>query len=224
MKINEISLLDVIPAHMRDDRNIRGFARAWDYMYSYLNECMKSVSIMENLHNFTEETLDEIAETMGIPWYDTGFEKSKKIAAIEHYEHNCFELGTMAAVMRVIEDCFSDVRILQWYEYGGKPFRFRIVTTDELEGVDIEHVLLYIARVKPVKAILESIDFLRSTVTTVYTGSAVSNFYTRVLVKQSGNKVFVDRTVEAELPKVGAGAFAQMTRAKVLNNGGHTNG
>ena len=178
MKLSDVSLLDLIPESMRTDRFIRGFAAAWDYLMSQALSALPIINLYDNLDLLTPEQLDKVADAMRIPWYNTEYEKEKKIALIKHYEQTCFELGTVKSIETVCVDIYEKAEVYEWYEYGGDPFYFKVsldygdYTTEEA----LSRLERIVRDIKPAKANL-NMEFLETAHGNLYTGAAVSTCY-----------------------------------------------
>lgn len=181
MKINEVKLLDIIPENMRDDRTIKGFSAAWDYVYGQINEKLKLVSLFDNLDLLTDAQLNEVADAMQVPWFETALPRESRESIISHYEQNCFELGTVSSLKRVIKDIFDDAVIIPWYETGADQYTFKIVISNMPEDLDVDVLLKYINAVKPADAILASIERAGKINTTIWINPFVTSYYKGVV-------------------------------------------
>lgn len=179
MKISEVSLLDLIPECMRNDRIIKGFAAAWDYLNSKIMEILPLVNLFDHLELLTDEQLDEIAAAMQIDWYNTEYDKTKKINLIRHYEQVCFKLGTVGSILSVAQDVYGDAEVVDWYNYDAPQFRFKIVA--DLGDYTTEEALARLTRIvrniKPAKATLNPVEFLVRTDAEMRVGAAITTCY-----------------------------------------------
>lgn len=179
MKLQEISLLDLLPECMRSDRIIKGFSAAWGYLMEKLLEQMPLVNLYDNLELLTEKQLDKVAEAMAIPWYNTEYEKDKKINLIRHYEKTCFKLGTKGSILDVATDIYSHAEVYDWYEYEAPEWRFKI--TADFGDYTTEEMLAKLTRtvkeIKPAKATLNPVEFLVAVDWDTYTGAGASTRY-----------------------------------------------
>ena len=179
MKISETSLLDLIPETMRNDRIIKGFAAAWDYLNAEIVRILPLVNLFDSLELLTPEQLDEIAAAMEIDWYNTEYEKEKKIALIRHYEKTCFKLGTVGSILDVATDIYGDADVQDWYQYNAPQWRFKIVA--DFGDYTTEQALAKLTRIvrniKPAKATLNPVEFLVHTDADVNIGAVTTSCY-----------------------------------------------
>lgn len=162
MKISDTKLLDLLPECMRDDRIIKGFSNAWDYLKGKVMEKIPLVNLFDNLEILTEEQLDTVAAAIDIPWYNTEYDKDKKISLIRHYIRVCFKLGTVWSIRSVSQDIYGDAEVYDWYDYSAPQWRFKIVadfgsyTTEEA----LSKLTRTVREIKPAKAMLNPVEFL----------------------------------------------------------------
>ena len=179
MKISETSLLDLIPETMRHDRIIKGFAAAWDYLLGKAVEIIPLVNLFDYLELLSPEQLDEIAAAMEIDWYNTEYEKDKKIALIRHYEKTCFKLGTVGSILAVAVDIYGDADVQDWYQYAAPQWRFKIVADfgDYTTEQALARLTRIVRNIKPAKATLNPVEFLVHTDADVYIGTVTTSCY-----------------------------------------------
>ena len=179
MKISEVSLLDLIPECMRNDRFIKGFAKAWDYLNAEIIKVLPLVNLFDHLDLLTNEQLDEIAASMQIDWYNTEYSKDKKINIIKHYEQVCFKLGTVGSILSVAQDIYGDAEVKDWYQYDAPQWRFKIIadfgdyTTEEA----LARLTRIVRNIKPAKATLNPVEFLVRTDAKMFTGVVNTSCY-----------------------------------------------
>jgi len=162
MKISETKLLDLLPECMREDRIIKGFSNAWDYLQTKATEKIYLVNLFENLEILTVDQIDQVAAAIDIPWYNTEYEKDKKISIIRHYIRMCFKLGTVESILSISRDIYGDAEVHDWYDYGAPQWRFKI--SADFGSYTTEEALSKLTRIvrdiKPAKAMLNPVEFL----------------------------------------------------------------
>lgn len=90
--------------------------------------------------------------------------------------------GTPSAVEDVVRIVFNDAEVIEWYDYGGLPYRFRVGTqlplyTDET----IVNLIAAIFTVKNTRSWLDGIEIIRAAIHTVYVGMALSRTVTHTI-------------------------------------------
>lgn len=126
MKIEEISLADLLPLFMREDKSSQAIARvASDALQVFAREIAK-LSTFDALDKLNSAELDELAAELNILWYDTALADEQKRALVANSDKVYMRLGTRAAVLQVVEDIFGASTVEEFHEYNGRPHYFRI--------------------------------------------------------------------------------------------------
>ena len=70
--------------------------------------------------------------------------------------------GTKTAVISQLKNLNYEIKIEEWFEYGGRPFTFRLITGNESKDKNwLKNVLSLIEEYKNVRSILEAFYSLR---------------------------------------------------------------
>lgn len=128
MKLQEAEILKLLPAWMRDDDSVKGLAEGTDEVTRALAARIKLMSRWNQIDQLDEQTLDEMAWELNIQWYDSTAPIEVKRAVIRNSDLVYAKLGTRFAVEQIITDYFGSGEVREWYEYGGKPHHFKILS------------------------------------------------------------------------------------------------
>ncbi|BCJ98121.1 phage tail protein [Anaerocolumna chitinilytica] len=181
MQLNKISLLELLPPYMQDDQTVIGLCAAADVIYKKLHDEISKINFFENLDMLGEAELDYIADANQIIWYKKSAPMSSKIDLIKNSESVFWNLGTISAIESVIKDTLGEAEVIEWFDYEGDPYHFKIVSKNpQLQSDAINQFNAVIEQVKRKIAILDTIEIsLTATMNTYYsfklsTGSYVS--------------------------------------------------
>ncbi len=159
MKLNNISMLDIIPPYMQEDTTVIGLCAAANHIFKRLFEAIQKIDFYQNLNLLNEADLDYIAKIRNIIWYDKSSTKDVKISVIKNAEKVFWSLGTVSAVESVVEDIIGECDIMEWFQYGGDPYHFKIVTDNPLiSGDAVSTFNSIIQHVKRKSAILDGVE------------------------------------------------------------------
>ncbi len=76
--------------------------------------------------------------------------------------------GTLGALKRSLASFgFADIRIEEWFEYGGDPFTFRVHAVFNEDGLSIEDANLIYTVIMQTKNLRSHMDFFQPELTTV---------------------------------------------------------
>ena len=106
-----------------------------------------------------EWLLDYMAVELRTPSYDENYSLNTKRALIQGSLLFYSQMGTPAAVNRIIETIFQTGYIEEWYEYDGDPHHFRAYVGDggEVEPGELEEFRRVLSSVKRLSSWLDDI-------------------------------------------------------------------
>ena len=94
---------------------------------------------------YSEETvLDILAWDFKVDWWDPEYSIEEKRRTLKGSWRVHKTLGTKAAVEKAIRAIYPGTRVLEWWEYGGEPYHFRLdinITNDHIDSDKQRRVL-----------------------------------------------------------------------------------
>lgn len=177
MNIQDTKLLDIVPEFMRDDRTVRGLCAAADAMFKQLINAMHIAWWRKYIGELDTDQLDDIAKQIGIPWYDDGSDIISKRSVLRNYENVLAISGTPDAVKFAVKDLFGEVEIIEWPEYGGEPYHFKMNVNAKLTEDNTRRFTSAVAGAKNVRSIMDTLETMRKANATVYVGGAFADTY-----------------------------------------------
>ena len=96
------------------------------------------VRIISNIDALDETVLDILARDFKVDWYDPGYSLEEKRRTLKDSWRVHKLLGTKAAVEMAISAIYPRTTVLEWWEYGGEPYHFRLdinITNDSIDSV-----------------------------------------------------------------------------------------
>lgn len=177
MQIQDTKMIDLVPTFMRDDRTVRRLCAAADAMFLKLIDAVHLAWWRKYIDELEADQLDDLAKQIGITWYDDGADIISKRNVLKNYENVLAIAGTPDAVKYAVKDLFGDVEIIEWPEYDGQPYHFKMLVNAKLTEDNTKRFESSIAAAKNVRSIIDSLETMRRTSVTVRVGSAFSNTY-----------------------------------------------
>ena len=169
MKLTDLVLLSLQTAFMQKDLTTQGFCAglqgelrqaAFDtyklLMYSNLDSLQDT--------EFGHSIVDELAWQFHCDYYDKSADIQTKKNLVKQSIKIHRTKGTPQAVIDLLRTAFpSDTILLEWFDYGGEPFHFKILTS-AFEGYDEEKFLQALNSVKNARSYLEGgkVDIFKS--------------------------------------------------------------
>lgn len=158
MRLTEAEILKLLPEWMRDDPSVIGLATGTDEVVKALTARARLLSRWDQLDNLSEAELDEMAWELNIPWYDSTASIDSKRAIIRNSDLVYAKLGTTFAVEQIVTDYFGAGQVREWFQYGGEPHHFKIMSDNpELVNNNLSRFLKLLEVVKRRSSWLDAI-------------------------------------------------------------------
>ncbi|MDR2815282.1 MAG: phage tail protein I [Proteiniphilum sp.] len=164
MDLSNISILNLMPQNLAADKNIRLMAKAFDEV---LQDIIKKIPDIEMIPNLTlnkimdEMIIDLLAWQFHVDFYDPGLpvEIKRKLVLKSLDWH--YRKGTPSVVEEIVSAVFTRAEVQDWYEYGGRPYRFRIATEGQIpDGEAMKKLMRAINSVKNTRSSLDALTNL----------------------------------------------------------------
>lgn len=154
--IYEVSVLDLLPENLRNDPDIIAASKAIDTGFFAVADEVKDITVIPRVSDVNEDMLDHLAYFFHVDFYDRSLdvEVKRKLVKESVYIHQI--KGTPRAVELLIETLFDEGKVEEWFEYGGTPYRFRVITTNE--SVTTDRAADFIRALDSVKNIRSHLD------------------------------------------------------------------
>lgn len=160
--IESISLLDILPNSILTDPQITAAAKALDAELQSVTRATVETLHLPRLNVLTEAVVDLLAWQWHVDFYEPlGMDIDTKRRLVKESIAWHRMKGTPAAIEAVASAAFDKTTVKEWYEYGGKPYYFKIVTEDVTTDKDtLNRLRRAVDSVKNVRSWLEEIEFL----------------------------------------------------------------
>ena len=170
-RIHNIKLIDLLPANLRKDKDMIVATKSIDVKFFDIIENINSIFIFPNIDKLKEEILDALAIELHVDFYDSTLEYERKVQLVQSSIKWHRQKGTPGAVQELIESLFGDGEIVEWFDYDGEPFFFKVVTTNtQLTTTKVNEFTRALESVKNVRSHLEKVEISMSETIKNYTG------------------------------------------------------
>lgn len=174
-ELKHTSLLDVLPPNLAEDETLRNVALALDGEMQRTTELSRMVLLLARIDELDDATIDLLAKQFKVDFYDadTPLERKRELVRTSIAWHR--KKGTPAAVQQVVDTLIGGARVQEYWEYGGKPYFFRIggITGPLVSENTITAIARAIKISKNTRSHLEGILFDRHLQEKVYMGAGV---------------------------------------------------
>lgn len=159
MKLSNIEFIKLLPQFMRDDLAVKGLAAGIDKIIPGLHAAIKTLPTWDSIDQLSGSELDALADELNILWYDKTATIEVKRSLIKDSDKVYAHLGTKWAVENVIRSYFGDGSIEEWFEYGGEPGHFRVLSSNpSVNNESLTEFLNLLEKVKRASAKLDGIS------------------------------------------------------------------
>ena len=169
MKLTELALLSLQTAFMQRDLTTQGMCASVQGQLRDTAAATYNILMYQALDTlgdtkFSNELADELAWQFHVDFYDksASYEVKKNLIKQSIKIHQ--KKGTPQAIIDLIQTAFpTEVYLMEWFNYGGKPYHFKLVTSELPTADDEAKVRKAIQTVKNARSFLESIELFKST-------------------------------------------------------------
>ena len=148
------------PALKKDEKMVALGRLIADELHQTVEQTKKNI-IYANINELSETWLDVLAYDLHVDWYDYDYPIEAKRAIIRDSVRVHQKLGTKAAVEMALGGIHPKSKIEEWFDYGGKPYRFRIVldTTESRVAADYDEIIKTVDIYKRLTAHLDGLYY-----------------------------------------------------------------
>lgn len=127
INIENGSLLDILPSSFNEPALV-----ALDYALK--NQILKLLQyanqarLWSRVDSLNSNELDILAYDLNTPYYNKNLSAETKRELVKSTLDLYITMGTPSAVERLIKIVFGPGQLQEWFEYGGEPFSFKVIT------------------------------------------------------------------------------------------------
>lgn len=159
--LKESDFLSTFPPALKKNETFLALGKLIaEELHIIAQEAEKNI-IYANIDSLSETWLDILAYDLHVDWYDYDYPIEAKRAVIKDSVRVHQKLGTKAAVERALGNIHPMSEIEEWFNYNGKPYRFRIVldTTKSRVQEDYDEIVKTVDIYKRLTAHLDGLYY-----------------------------------------------------------------
>ena len=159
IKLSGSRFTDIMPENLAEQPEVQALAYAVGRQVEKLLAYADGARTYAAIYAVPEKVLDLLAVELRTPSYDENFSIKVKRTLIAESLLFYAQMGTPAAVNRIIETIFETGYIEEWYEYDGDPHHFRAYVGDggEVGPGELEEFRRVLSSVKRLSSWLDDI-------------------------------------------------------------------
>lgn len=182
-RVTKENLLRSLPVALSGDPKMVALAEAVAGVLALRLEEINRVSIYPHINRLDEGLLDILARDFKVDWWDSGYSVEEKRRTLQSSWQVHKTLGTKAAVERAVRAIYPETRVAEWFDYGGRPYHFRLhinVTGDEMDSAKQRRVLGRLEYYKNLRSHLDGVTyFMQSETAQAWAGALAFSEYRR---------------------------------------------
>lgn len=153
---------DLLGPNYRSDPEVIALSHAIQAGMQVLLKYKDRALIFASIDSMQEDALDLLATELRTQYYDTSYDISIKRELVKQAVRWFQIAGTKAAVEELARSIFGECEVNEWFEYGGDPYYFRIITNAPASADDVARFNVLLEKVKNLRSHIESVSILRS--------------------------------------------------------------
>jgi phage tail P2-like protein len=153
-----------MPPGMTEEPKITAECAALDAAHNFIIQAIQSVSILSEVDRQDDSVTDMLALQQHVDYYNQALPLETRRSLVKNSGHIHKIKGTPAAVEEVARIVFGSATVQEWFEYGGKPFCFRVLINEfPNSGKQMDEVHRAIASAQNVRSHLDDVIIIAST-------------------------------------------------------------
>lgn len=126
MDINNLDLLELQTSHMKKDPSTVAMCNVLTPIFKKLAKEAELPFIYGRIDELDYDVLDELAWQFHVDFYSVDFPINVKRNLIKNAKKIHRLKGTPAAVENLLSSIFGKAKLVEWFEYDGNPFMFKV--------------------------------------------------------------------------------------------------
>ena len=156
------NLVATLPPALRTDPSVVALAEALGEVLAVRPAEIERLRIYPAIDTLDEPLLDILAHDFKVDWWDADYSLEEKRRTLKDSWRVHRLLGTRAAVEMAISAIYPNTQVVEWWEYDGEPYHFRLhinVSDDNIESDKQRRVLSRLNTYKNLRSHLDTINY-----------------------------------------------------------------
>lgn len=140
-----------LPPALKNDPDMMALAQTISAQLQTTAAEVRKNIIYARIDELDEATLDVLAYDLHVDWYDYSYPIEVKRRTIRDSIQVHRRLGTKYAVEKALGAVYPGTKVEEWFEYGGDPYKFRVVIGATEAGITADRQAAVLDRVRFIK-------------------------------------------------------------------------
>jgi len=174
INIYNIDLLDILPESLKQDPQIQAMCAAITLQLQAVSNAIIECILLPRIDELPGEVLDLLAWRFHVDFYDASYPVETKRQLVKNSLAWHMRKGTPSAVEKLITAIFGDGEVQEWFEYGGQPYHFKVLTSNNAAiTTDVQRFERAVQSVKNTRSVLEAVEITATDELNLYFGDIV---------------------------------------------------
>ncbi|CEG29788.1 phage tail protein I [Bacillus sp. B-jedd] len=163
------NITNLLPSSLKSDSFVEALAGAFQKEIRSAYQEAESLASLNEVDRLPEPLMDFLAYQKHVDFYETTLpiEQKRELVKKAQFFHRI--KGTPAAVEELISAVFGEGKVVEWFEYGGRPYTFKVVTSNSAVTLEkAEQFIRALDSVKNGRSHLEKVEVTQSEGTSIY--------------------------------------------------------
>lgn len=177
MKLTDCDITKLLPQFMKKCTSVLGLSDAVSGVIVQIAQKLGTLSAWANINNLESAELAELAWELQPFWYKYAQTPEQKADVLKQAFMFYKEIGTVKTLQGALDILTPGITVLEWMDYGGTPYTFRLDVTGAVEEYSPEfedRILRIVDELKRASQVLERLILARENAQgeNIYTGFA----------------------------------------------------
>lgn len=169
-------IVQILPEVLRKLPEVEALSFAISNQIKKLLDEMEVIGMYAAIDKLPGKLLDILALELDTQYYDETADLETKRTLVKSTLAWYQSAGTPAAVEELVQAVFGDGEVIEWFEYGSRPYYFKIKTSASVTGDELEYFAKMLKNIKNVRSYLEKIEIERQITQKVYYAATTSKY------------------------------------------------
>ena len=170
-------LTDILPGNLTGKAEVKALSYALQQGTRLLYAYSQKASIYARIDEQPENVLDLMAAELRTQYYDETLDIETKRELVKNTIVWHMTAGTPEAVEDLVATIFGEGTVEEWFEYGGRPYRFRITTNAAMTPETNMEFISMLQKVKNTRSHLDAITIHRNIEQDIFAGVSMQMQY-----------------------------------------------
>lgn len=130
-----------------------------------ISALLEKLNVWSDLENVRPEHYDYVATCLRAMYYRSELTNEQKLAVLKSTLMTYRYAGSVRAIEELLNNLFSEAEFIPWYEYGGKPYHFKISASGQPDQETKRMLKEILKKVKAARSVIDAVEIKTRTMT-----------------------------------------------------------